>query len=205
MLTLKEWMELVDYKITEGSDYYVNVEGLYLLSSWNGEQDGYSFDIAFDPKDDQRVYMVEAHDYQNGRAYRLRDPELEADMNAWDDVNYVELENDDDFVQKCLAIKAGENYDTRVSVPLTVPDDVLFELMKQAHEKDITLNQLVEDVIRDAIVREEGDMGDDEFDQGTWDDLAEDHWDDDGDEMPSDVQDLKPAATIKAKKKKKSK
>ena len=43
MLTLKEFMELVDFKITEGSDYHVNVPGLYLLSSWNGEQNGYSF------------------------------------------------------------------------------------------------------------------------------------------------------------------
>jgi hypothetical protein len=69
---------------------------------------------------------------------------------AWDDVNYVDLESDDDFIQKGLAIKEGEDYDTRVSVPLDLPDDVLFELMKQAHERDITLNELMEDVIRAA-------------------------------------------------------
>jgi hypothetical protein len=70
---------------------------------------------------------------------------------AWDDVNYVGLEVDDDFIQKCLAIKAGETYDTRVEVPLTLDDDQLFELMKLAHEADKSLNAYVEQILRDMI------------------------------------------------------
>ena len=154
MLTLKEFMELVDFKITEGSDYHVNVPGLYLLSSWNGEQNGYSFDIAFDPADNQRVYLVEANDMKNNRAYRLKDPALDIDNVAWDGVEYTDLEVDDDFIQKCLAIKSGEEYDTRVSVPLELEDDLLFELMKKAHEEDITLNQMVEEILREVIDQE---------------------------------------------------
>ena len=156
MITLKEWMELVDCRITEGSDYFTNIPGLYCLSSWNGVQDGFSFFVAFDPQDNQRVYVVEACDYARNRAYRLKDPAIKLDEQAWDDVKWVELEQDDDFFQKALAIKAGEDYDTRVDMPLTVPDDVLFTLMKQAHEQDITLNQLVEGVLREAIHAEEG-------------------------------------------------
>ena len=41
MLTLKAWMELVDYKVTEGSDYFTNIKGLYSMSSWNEQQDGF--------------------------------------------------------------------------------------------------------------------------------------------------------------------
>jgi hypothetical protein len=210
MLTLKEFMELVDYKITEGSDYWPegNFGGrqLYSLSAWNGDQDGWSFNIGFDPRDDQRVYVVEACDYKHNRAYRLIDSSLKTDKEAWDGVNYVDLEEDDDFIQKALSIKAGEDYDTRVSVPLTVPDDVLFELMKRAHEQDITLNELVEGVLWDAIRAEEAKQLDsivDDFDEDEWDKLAEDHWDDDGDEMLSDLQEFKPAAVMKAKKKSK--
>ena len=70
---------------------------------------------------------------------------------AWDDVDYVDLEVADDFIQKCLAIKAGEDYDTRVSVPLELDDDILFDLMKMAHEQDITLNQMVEQLLRRVI------------------------------------------------------
>ena len=154
MLTLKEWMELVDYKITEGSDYFTNIPGLYSLDSWNQEQNGFTFFIAFDPKDDQRVYVVEACDYANNRAYRIKDPAIELDKTAWDDVEFTELEVDDDFIQKALAIKAGEEYDTRVSVPLDLEDELLFELMKKAHEEDITLNQMVERVLREVIKRE---------------------------------------------------
>jgi len=156
MLTLKEWMELVDYKITEGSEFYTNIPGLYSLDSWNQEQDGFTFFIAFDPKDDQRVYVVEACDYANNRAYRIKDPAIELDKTVWDDVEFTDLEVDDDFIQKALAIKAGEEYDTRVSIPLELEDDLLFELMKKAHEEDITLNQMVERLLREVIDKEGG-------------------------------------------------
>ena len=151
MITLKEWMELVDYKVTEGSDYFTNIPGLYSMSSWNGEHNGYSFFIAFDPNDEQRVYTVEACDYANKRAYRLKDPDIVLDKEAWDDCNFVDLEVDDDFIQKSLAIKAGEDYDTRISVPLELDDDMMFDLMKLAHERDITLNELVTIALEESI------------------------------------------------------
>jgi hypothetical protein len=166
MLTVKEWMELVDYRITEGSDYGWMCFGpkAYSLSSWNGEHNGYSFNIVFDNAD-QTVYTVEVCDYKNDRAYRIINPlfkdayDGESDdrgvlgNQAWDDVDWIDLESDDDFIQKGLAIRDGEDYDTRVSIPLDLPDDVMFELMKQAHEQDITLNELMEEVVRSAIER----------------------------------------------------
>ena len=151
MLTLKEWMELVDYKITEGGDYFTNIPGLYSLSSWNEHQDGFSMAVVFDPKDNQRVYMVEACDYARNRAYRLVDSALEVDNQAWDDTEWTTLEVDDDFIQKALSIKAGEDYDTRVSVPLELDDDMMFDLMKLAHERDITLNELVTIALEESI------------------------------------------------------
>jgi hypothetical protein len=72
---------------------------------------------------------------------------------AWDDVNYVDLEVDDDFIQKGLAIRDGNAYDTRVEVELDLDDDLLFGLMKLAHQKDITLNQLIEQILREAIAK----------------------------------------------------
>ena len=164
MITLKEWMEIVDYKITEGSDFGWQCYGkdVHMLDSWNGEQDGHSFTVIFDTKT-QTVYEVQAHDYVHNRAYRMINEDFakkmkkeaksrDVDRNeAWDEVNYVDLEVDDDFIQKCLAIRAGEDYDTRVSVPLELEDDLMFELMKMAHEQDITLNQMVEQLLRRVI------------------------------------------------------
>ena len=167
MITLKEWMEIVDYKITEGSDFGWNCYGkdVHMLDSWNGEQDGHSFTVIFDTKD-QTVYEVQAHDYVHSRAYRMINEDFQKKAKkearkrdvsrdqAWDDVNYVDLEVDDDFMQKCLAIREGEDYDTRVSVPLELEDELMFELMKMAHEQDITLNQLVEQLLRRVIEEE---------------------------------------------------
>lgn len=70
---------------------------------------------------------------------------------AWDEVDYVNLDVDDDFIQKCLAIKAGEDYDTRVSFPIDIPDHELLQYMKMAHEKDMTFNQFIEQALRHAI------------------------------------------------------
>jgi len=166
MLNLKEWMEIVDYKITNGCDYCWECYGpnTYTLDSWNGVNDegGYSFSIIFDTKN-QKVYEVSVHDYTNGRAYRMINPEnvdkhnKEAEHKgvltnqAWDDVDYVDLDVVDDFIQKCLAIRAGENYDTRVQVPVDLSDEELLQYMKIAHERDITFNKFVEDALRRAI------------------------------------------------------
>lgn len=175
MISLKQWMETVGYRITEGSDYGWQCYGpnAHMLDSWNGSQDGHSFTIVFDTKT-QVVYEVQAHDYVHNRAYRIINPDYakankkEAKQRgvsrkeAWDDVNYVDLETDEDWLAKAQAIFANEDYDTRVSVPLDIEDDLVFEMMKQAHERDITLNQYVELILKKVIDKEES------FDERMW-------------------------------------
>lgn len=166
MLIMKEWMELVDYKITEGDSYGWTCFGpnSYQLSSWNGLQDdgGYSFNIVFSTKS-HKVYSVEVCDYTNDRAYRMIHPdyvkkhEKEAtgrgvNLNeAWDDVEFIDLEVVDDFIEKALAIKESKDYDTRVSVPVEFTDAEFATYARMAHEQDITLNQLIERALRNAI------------------------------------------------------
>jgi hypothetical protein len=166
-------MELVDYKITEGSEYGWSCYGpnSYMLDSWNGVYDtgGYSFSIIFSTKT-QKVYEVSVCDYTNDRAYRMINPKnvekhrREADTRgvaanqAWDNVVYVDLEVADDFIQKCQAIKLGQEYDTRVSVPVDLPDEDLLTYMKLAHEKDITFNQLIEQALIAAIEKYTPDL-----------------------------------------------
>lgn len=164
MISIKEWMELVDYRVTEGSAYQWQCYGpnAYAMDSWNGDHDGCSFSILFDTKN-QIVYEVQAHDYANNRAYRIVNEDFAQAMSdeaaargivkaqAWDKVAYVDLEVDDDFFQKCLAIKAGEVYDTRVSIPVDFSDEDLLKYMKMAHELDITFNEFVVQALTEAI------------------------------------------------------
>jgi len=166
MLSMKEFMELVDYRITEGGEYGWQCFGpnSYQLSSWNGIHGagGWCANIVFSTRS-QKVYSVEVCDYTNNRAYRMIDPEFqdkhdaeskdrgELGNQAWDAVNYVDLEVDDDFMQKFLAIKAGQDYDTRVNVPVDFTDEELLKYMKLAHERDMTFNKFVEEALREAI------------------------------------------------------
>ena len=169
---MKEWMELVDYQITEGGDYGWGCYGpnSYTIDSWNGVhgRGGYSFSIVFSTKT-QKVYEVSVCDYTNDRAYRMiaenkqdkHREEAEArgiNLNqAWDDVEYVDLEVDDDFIQKCLAIKAGEEYSTDVSIPLDLPDDLLLEAAMNAHRQNITLNEYINNALRELLKEYEQD------------------------------------------------
>jgi hypothetical protein len=164
MITLKEWMEVVDYSITEGSTFQWDCYGTHAhsLDSWDGDHNGKSFSIIFDTKT-RVVYEVQAHDFKNQRAYRIVNPEYllamqneasRRDCNkteAWEGVDYVDLEADDDWIQKALAIAADEDYDTRVSIPLDLDDDLVFTLMKMAHERDLTFNEFIEDVLREQL------------------------------------------------------
>ena len=115
----------------------------------------------------QKVYEVTMCDYTNNRAYRMiaenkqkkhrkEANELGVNLNqAWDDVDYIDLDVDDDFFQKALAIRAGESYDTRVQVPVDFSDEDLLQYMKLAHERDMTFNEFVEEALRYALAEVE--------------------------------------------------
>lgn len=168
MITLKEFFEVAEYRITEGSEYGWQCFGhdAYSLDSWNGDQNGHTLTVVFDRKT-QVVYQVEAFDYANERAYRIINPDYRQAFDdeckrreivdqAWErndrtPVKFTDLDVVDDWLEKASAIVAGEEYDTRVKIPLELDRDQLHELMLLAHQQDLTLNQLVEKVVRLAI------------------------------------------------------
>lgn len=168
MISIRDFMETIDYRITEGSEYLWKSFGdrAYRLESWNGEQEGVSCGMIFDTVT-QLVYQTEAHDYVNRRSYRWTHPdyleafkqEVKAHMSdhfkgeAYDDVKFVDLDMAEDFLKKARAMVRKEPYDTRVSVPIELDNDELFSLMKRAHDMDITLNQLVEKILAETIAK----------------------------------------------------
>lgn len=166
MITLQQFMETVNYRITEGCDYGWECYGpnSHMLSSWNGihGKGGWSANIVFSTKS-QKVYEVEICDYTNDRAYRMINPKYKhkhdaesADRGglgnqAWDEVDYIDLDVEEDWLEKAEAIVSGIEYDTRVQMPVEFSDDELLKYMKLAHERDMTFNQLVEEALRFAI------------------------------------------------------
>ena len=166
MITLQQFLETIEYKITEGDSYGWTCFGAnsHQLGSWNGMHGagGWSANVVFSTKS-QKVYMVEVCDYTNDRAYRLINPKYRDTFDkeakkhgsmsnqAWDDVDYADLETDADFMEKAQAIVANKEYDTRISVPVDFTDEEILKYAMLAHEKDITLNQFIEQALRDFM------------------------------------------------------
>lgn len=70
---------------------------------------------------------------------------------AWDEEKWIDLEVEEDFLDKASAIFHGKDFDTRIQVPLDIEDDVFLQLALEAHKRDITVNQMVEEIIQAEI------------------------------------------------------
>lgn len=166
MITLNEFLDAVQYKITAGGEYYLDQweENGYYPDQW--VENGYylesmpdtdrSFSILFDPNT-YVVYDIEVIDNKRRRAYRLINPEYRKqwekfvktsshyDVNtAYDDVKFTDLEDEKDFSEKMWAIYEGMDYDSRVTIPLeNIDDELLLKLFKMAHERDMTFNEFI--------------------------------------------------------------
>ena len=166
MITLKQWLELANYKITEGERYLWDCYGTntFILVSWNGinGRGGYNTDIVFDTKT-QTVYEVSVYDFTNERAYRMINPQYAdahvqeastrgVDMNnAWDNVDYIDLDVEEDFVEKATAILSGQDYDTRVMMQLELDSDLEMEIYRNAHRLDMTVNDYMQMALVELI------------------------------------------------------
>jgi hypothetical protein len=161
MINLREFFELIDYRINEGADYGWQCYGGH-AHAIDHTADNYGLTVIFD-REDQTVYEVTVYDYNNNRAYRMIHPDYEsahtaeaqergvAADQAWDEVKYVDLEADDDFVEKAQAIIEGRDYDTRISIPIDLPEHELLELFKTAHARDMTFNDFVVEIVSEKI------------------------------------------------------
>ncbi len=165
MITIKEYLEAVDFKITGGSEYQWKCYGpnaRYLDSADNEGLGTYSVSAIFDSVD-QTVYAVELWDYENDREYRWINPGyVKAHMKAcaknnvdvyesMDGRNFIDLDVAGDILEKISKIVAGEPYDTRVQVEVDFSDEDMLQYMKLAHKMDITFNELVERALQNAI------------------------------------------------------
>ena len=162
MITIQNFIESVDYKITGGGAHGWNCFGSN--ARWlDCEDRDYSAAIVFDSIN-QTVYVAELCDFVNQRAYRWVNPEFKtaymdeakarnvSQDQAWDDVSYYDLDIEEDWLEKAKAISNKNfNYDTRVMINVEFDDSDLLKYMKLAHERDITFNQLIEEAIKEAI------------------------------------------------------
>lgn len=171
---LKDFMEATSYRITEGAEWYwASFPDAYRLTS--SKYGVYDVTVVFSTTT-QDVYLMETFDEVKQNMYRWVNPlfdnvykaehlekgvsysvfidaAIDRDGNTiGESIEYIDVE-EDDLLEKTYAITNMIEYDERVLIPLDVDDETLFALMKMAHEKDITLNELVEGCLKDELHR----------------------------------------------------
>jgi len=153
--------EALEHKITGGSEFQWECwpNARYLDYETDHAHASVIFNI-----DTQEIYVAEVNDKDDvHKPYRWMNPlykqwyideakerGVDPDL-AWDNKKWYDLETQDDWLEKARAIMRGEDFDTRVQVPLNLEKDELFKLMELAHERDITLNEMVEIALQAAI------------------------------------------------------
>jgi hypothetical protein len=164
-MKLNEVNEALDHKITSGSEYQWNCypDGRYL----DYESDFAHVSVLYSTTD-QTVYQAEvsvkreAWD-EDKKPYRWLNPDyvdafykeskkrkVDTDI-AWDDVTWIDLEMEEDFLEKATAIFNGEECDTRVKVEFDLDDRSILKLATEAHKRDITLNKMIEIILQEVI------------------------------------------------------
>ena len=169
-MKLSQINEAMGHRITGGSEY-----------GWQCFPDARFLDYESDyahvsilySTTDQTVYQAEASikreawpkDERYDKPYRWLNPEhkdafitesknrnIDTDI-AWDDVKWIELETDEDFLEKAKSMFSGNYWDTRIQIPINLDDDVIMHLAMDAHKRDITLNKMIEIVLQEMIDR----------------------------------------------------
>jgi len=157
--------EKLNHKIVSGSDYQWNC---YPNARYMEYESDYAHVTVIFSTANQEVYEAEVSVKRDAwsedmRPYRWLNPDskdfmiAEAEQRnidwqqAWDDVKWIDLDVEEDFFEKCIAIFNGQGFDKRVQVPIDLDNDTLLKLFTEAHKRDITLNQLITEILQKMI------------------------------------------------------
>lgn len=161
-MKLEHWLKATGHRVTEGSEYlWTCFENPYELAIDNAD---YYSSVIYN-RDTCEVYTVCVSDNDRNNHYIWFHPdhrskyidyaarrEINA-FEAFDDVEYHELTDELDMLEKIRAITHNEDYDTRVQISVNLDDDVINWLYQEAHRQDITVNQLVNNILLAEINR----------------------------------------------------
>lgn len=173
-LTLADIDEALEHKISGGSDYQwacYGPDARYLDYTISGID--VTGSVIYDTKT-QEVYEACLCDGPRDLAYRWSNPKfvkahrkeakkrgVDADQ-AWDDVKYQAVDVDE-WIQLALelmaqnktclidSLRANWDEDNGTDVRIDLPIDELLQLCLMAHEQDITLNEMVNNILREYI------------------------------------------------------
>ena len=164
MTTLFDFFKAVNYKVTGASNYAWSCYGNDAVTFDFYEDNEFECSAIVSTKS-QEVRELTMHDYKLNRSYRWTNPdfvemrEKEAlshgidDSLAYDEVKFCDVEVAEDILEKMTAICKGEDYDTRITIPIDLTEQEFLNVAKAAHALDITINEFFERAIEEAIAQ----------------------------------------------------
>ena len=164
-MKLNQINEAMNHQITGGSEYqwhcfpearfldyesdYAHVSILYSTV----DQIVYQADASVKSdawEEDKKPYRWTNPYYKDAYLDEAKKRNVDPD-EAWDDGKWVDLEVEEDWLEKATAMFNGDEFDTRVQIEVDLDDDIILKLSMEAHKRDITLNKMVEIVLQEAI------------------------------------------------------
>ena len=160
--------EKFNHKIVSGSEYHWNC---YPNARFLEYESDYAHASVIYSTVNQEIYEAEISIKRDAweedmRPYRWLNPDskdfmiAEAEQKkvdwqqAWDDVKWIDLDVEQDFFEKAVAIFNGEEFDKRVQMEVDLDDATILMLAKEAHKRDITMNKYIEEVLQHFIDKE---------------------------------------------------
>lgn len=166
-MKLQEYITATENKISEGCDYQWNCFGMkpFMITTYfeNANTEATAiydrktldvFSVEFLDNDSNTIYRYLDHKYKDAYYAECESRGIDP-KNEFDLFKIREVIVEADILNKINCSALGDEYDTRIKVPLDLPDPLLFDLMKLAHEKDVTLNELITGAIASSIERYE--------------------------------------------------
>lgn len=160
-MNLEKSNTLFKHQIVDGSEFlwrcyptarYLDYENEYahagvIFDTTNGR----IYEATVNPHDDENVaYRWLNPDTKDAHASESAQRGIDFNI-AWDNTRWTDLELWDDFAEKAGAIWENRQYDRRIQVPLDLSDEEFMHLARMAHERDMTLNRFVEQILEAAI------------------------------------------------------
>jgi hypothetical protein len=169
MLTLKDFLLATDYRVSELYNYQWQSYGdrAANMSYVAGDLASISssVSIVYDLRTNE-AYEMQAWDAVNNREYRWFNPaykeahEQEAKRRgvdtkqSYDNNKFIDLEVEEDIIEKVTAISRGLPYDEGVLIPLDMTDAEFMTVALAAHKANMTLNAYMNNILAEIVKQE---------------------------------------------------
>jgi hypothetical protein len=162
MTKFDSFLKTCDYQLTESNKFGWSCWPKAWI--YTAENDYGRVEAVANAADDV-IYEVTAYTHKDEKPYRWLNPQFMADFKsectqrrisvgeAWNSVVYADTESFQDILDKAFAIFHGLNFDEKLVISLDVSTAQLLTLALAAHEKEVSLNDFIIQVVKDATVK----------------------------------------------------